>query len=97
MQQVIQDFASELNLTAEFARGKRSTDIMVVEVGGRLDRTLSLYTRITDEFPEYDLELFNSGSGDAFGRRAAITQKLSEQPRRKSERRARLKFSEEEV
>lgn len=92
----VEELASDLELSVQFSQGRRATDIMIVEVGGRLDQTLAFYTRITDEYPHYDLELFNSGSGDAFGRKAAITRKLSEQPRRPNERRARLKFLDEE-
>ncbi|MEM7738154.1 MAG: hypothetical protein AAF267_20450 [Deinococcota bacterium] len=67
--------AQDLSLQIEFSPGQRRTDILVMEVGGELPGNLELYRRISEDLPEYAIQLFNLPSPE-FGRRAALVQKV---------------------
>jgi hypothetical protein len=67
--------AQDLNLQIKFDAGQRRTDVMVMEVSGELPGNLELYRRISEDLPEYAIQLFNLPSPE-FGRRAALVQKI---------------------
>ncbi|MEM6430529.1 MAG: hypothetical protein AAF708_14910 [Deinococcota bacterium] len=67
--------AQDLKLQINFTAGQRRTDVLVIEVSGELPNNLELYRRISEDLPEYAIQLFNLPSPE-FGRRAALVQKV---------------------
>lgn len=78
MKHQIASMAEYLDLRVHFSQGRRDTDVVIIHAEGDRQRTLQLYTDIIDAFPAFDLELFNTHDQQEFGKKMAITHKLSE-------------------
>jgi hypothetical protein len=68
--------AQELDLQIAFEAGKRRNDIVVLRIDGDLRNNLELYRRVSEDLPEYAIQLFNLPAPE-FGARAALVQKSS--------------------
>lgn len=64
----------ELDLQIVFEAGNRRNDILVMRMGGDLRNNLELYRRISEDLPEYAIQLFNLPAPE-FGACAALVQK----------------------
>jgi hypothetical protein len=71
--------AQELNLQIGFESGNRRHDIMVMHIDGDLSNNLELYRRISEDLPEYAIQLFNVPAPE-FGCYAALVQKSPLRP-----------------
>jgi hypothetical protein len=71
--------AQELDLQIAFEAGKRRNDIVVMRINGDLRNNLELYRRVSEDLPEYAIQLFNLPAPE-FGARAALVQKSPMRP-----------------
>lgn len=66
--------AQELDLQITFDEGNRRNDILVMRINGDLRNNLELYRRVSEDLPEYAIQLFNLPAPE-FGACAALVQK----------------------
>ena len=71
--------AQELDLQIVFEAGNRRNDILVMRINGNLRNNLELYRRISEDLPEYAIQLFNLPAPE-FGACAALVQKSPMRP-----------------
>jgi hypothetical protein len=76
---VIGRSAQELDLQIVFEAGNRRNDILVMRIGGDLRNNLELYRRVSEDLPEYAIQLFNLPAPE-FGACAALVQKSPMRP-----------------
>ena len=74
LQEKILSFAEERDIEVEFDKGNRVNDILVMNLKAKKDNALEFYLRVSQEFPQYSVDIFNLMDPDRRGLMAALTE-----------------------
>lgn len=85
------EIAREQRLFISFRKGRRSSDVLVMQVEGDSTQVMDFYEVIEKEYPQFALELFNIPDSPEFGLTSALTEpKEVEDEDGKTERRTHI-------
>ena len=74
LQQKISSFAQENEIKIVFDKGNRENDILIMSLNTEKDNALEFYLRVSQEFPQYSVDIFNLADSDRRGLMAALTE-----------------------
>ena len=72
LQEKITSLAQEKGIDIEFDRGKRKSDIFIMNLNTEKDNALEFYLDVSQEFPQYLIDVFNLKNSDRRGLVAAL-------------------------
>ncbi len=72
LQEKINFLAQENEIEIEFDKGNRENDILVMSLNTEKDNALEFYLRVSQEFPQYSVDVFHLGNPDRRGLMAAL-------------------------
>ena len=72
LQEKIISLAQEKGIEIEFDRGKRENDILIMNLNTEKNNALEFYLKVSQEFPQYLIDVFNLRNPDRRGLVAAL-------------------------